>query len=154
MATKEVQQVATVLRGGAQERRGESMGSSEQRRGSHAHARRKDCRTALSAASRDTKGNTKLDRRGTVLVRTAQALRKFPCQPNLLQQLRRMCCRAKHRHPALSHLDPAAPGAARVLHGCCRMRLGSSQRSDEEKRVDTWTLNMEADESEEVGETS
>ena len=39
MATKWVRQVATVLRGDVQERRGDILGNSDQRRRSHAHTR-------------------------------------------------------------------------------------------------------------------
>ena len=65
----------------------------------------------------------------------------FPCQPKLLQKLRRTCERAKHGHPELAHLDPAAPLAVQVL----REAAQKQQRIDEQNRVDTWILNMEAE---------
>ena len=56
-----------------------------------------------------TKAATKLKRQGTALgrtqwaaVRQARAIKSDPFQPHLLQTLRRVGCRAKHRHPALT----------------------------------------------------
>ena len=78
-------------------------------------------RLSLQAPVKQVKLATKLDHRGTLgrtlwkAVRQAQALSLFPCQPKVLQKWRKTCERAKHRHPELSHLDPAAPHAVQVL---------------------------------------
>ena len=87
--------------------------------------------TTTEVKKLDAKGATKLQQRGTVLGRTLWKAVMLP--PHLLQKMRRTCCRAKHRHPA--------PHAVQVLQGAAKMQL----RSGEQKRVDTWTLNMEAD---------
>ena len=102
-------------------------------------------RHALQHSVIEMKKATKLNRQGAVLgrtmwtaVRQAQALRSDPLQPHLLKRKRKVCSRAKRRHPAPAHLDPAGASAVR--------EAGQNQhRVDEQKRVDMWTLNLEAD---------
>ena len=92
-----------------QQKRGESLGDSEQRCGSQAHAEEKEVagRHSLQTPVIEPNKETKLNGKGTVLgrtlwtaVRQAQALMSDPLQPHLVQQLRKASSRG---HPALTH---------------------------------------------------